>query len=79
VASLPPTGTLTLGWHRLEVFAALIDGPTMLAASLWIVYAAWWRCWKRWTRSCGRSTTSTTLPCSRSAGPDARCQPPWGL
>ena len=43
VASLPPTDTRTFGWHRLEVFAALINGLTMLAASLWILYAAWGR------------------------------------
>ena len=33
VASLPPTDTRTFGWHRVEVFAALINGLTMLAAS----------------------------------------------
>lgn len=43
VASLPPTDTRTFGWHRVEVFAALINGLTMLAASLWILYAAWGR------------------------------------
>ncbi len=43
VASLPPTDTRTFGWHRVEVFAALINGLTMLAASLWILYEAWSR------------------------------------
>ena len=43
VASLLPTDTRTFGWHRVEVFAALINGLTMLAASLWILYAAWGR------------------------------------
>jgi len=43
VASLPPTDTRTFGWHRVEVFAALINGLTMLAASLWILYEAWGR------------------------------------
>lgn len=28
VASLPPTDTRTFGWHRVEVFAALINGLT---------------------------------------------------
>jgi len=43
VALLPPTDTRTFGWHRVEVFAALINGLTMLAVSLGILYAAWGR------------------------------------
>ncbi len=43
IATLPPTDTRTFGWHRVEVFAALINGLTMLAASLWILYEAWSR------------------------------------
>lgn len=43
VASLPPTDTRTFGWHRVEVLAALINGLTMLAASIWILYVAWGR------------------------------------
>ncbi len=43
VAALPPTDTRTFGWHRAEVFASLINGLTVLAASLWILYKAWGR------------------------------------
>jgi cobalt-zinc-cadmium efflux system protein len=43
VAMLPPTDTRTFGWHRVEVFASLTNGLTMLAASLWILYEAWGR------------------------------------
>jgi len=43
VAMLPPTDTRTFGWHRVEVFAALVNGLTMLGASLWILYEAWRR------------------------------------
>jgi len=43
VALLPPTDTRTFGWHRVEVFASLINALTMLGASLWILYEAWGR------------------------------------
>ena len=43
VAALPADDRHTYGWHRLEVFAALANGVTLLAITLAIFYEAWGR------------------------------------
>jgi cobalt-zinc-cadmium efflux system protein len=43
VASLPADDRHTYGWHRLEVFAALANGVTLLAITIAIFYEAWER------------------------------------
>jgi cobalt-zinc-cadmium efflux system protein len=43
VSTLPSTDTKTYGYHRTEVFAALINGFTLFLISLWIFYKAWGR------------------------------------
>ena len=43
VAALPADDRHTYGWHRLEVFAALANGITLLAITLAIFYEAWGR------------------------------------
>lgn len=40
LAGLPATDTRTYGWHRTEVFAALINGVTLVAISGLILYEA---------------------------------------
>jgi cobalt-zinc-cadmium efflux system protein len=42
-ASLPADDRHTFGWHRLEVFAALANGITLLAITAVILYEAWER------------------------------------
>jgi len=43
VAALPADDRHTYGWHRLEVFAALANGITLLAITFGIFYEAWER------------------------------------
>lgn len=43
VSALPADDRHTYGWHRLEVFAALANGVTLLAITLAIFYEAWER------------------------------------
>ncbi len=43
ICSMPPTETRTYGWHRSEVFAAFINGVTLLFVSLIIFYEAYQR------------------------------------
>ncbi|CAG0948750.1 Cadmium, cobalt and zinc/H(+)-K(+) antiporter [Anaerolineae bacterium] len=43
VAALPADDRHTYGWHRLEVFAALANGVTLLAITVGIFYEAWER------------------------------------
>ena len=43
VAALPADDRHTYGWHRLEVFAALANGITLLAITIGIFYEAWGR------------------------------------
>ena len=43
LALLPATSTKTYGWHRAEIFAALINGSLLLAMSLILFYEAWHR------------------------------------
>ena len=42
-AALPPDDRHTYGWHRLEVFAALANGVTLLGITAAIFYEAWGR------------------------------------
>ena len=42
-AAFPPDDRHTYGWHRLEVFAALANGITLLAITLAIFYETWER------------------------------------
>jgi cobalt-zinc-cadmium efflux system protein len=44
LSAMPPDDTHSFGWHRLEVFAALINGLTLLAISIGI----WVEAIKRW-------------------------------
>lgn len=44
LASLPPDDTHSYGWHRLEVFAALINGLTLFAIAIGI----WVEALERW-------------------------------
>jgi cobalt-zinc-cadmium efflux system protein len=44
LANLPPDDTHSYGWHRLEVFAALINGLTLFAIAIGI----WVEAFKRW-------------------------------
>jgi cobalt-zinc-cadmium efflux system protein len=44
LANLPPDDTHSFGWHRLEVFAALINGLTLFAIAIGI----WVEAFKRW-------------------------------
>ncbi len=44
LANLPPDDTHSYGWHRLEVFAALINGLTLLVIAIGI----WVEAVKRW-------------------------------
>ena len=43
ICAMPPTETRTYGWHRSEVFAAFINGVTLLFVSLVIFYEAYQR------------------------------------
>lgn len=43
VAALPADDRHTYGWHRLEVFAALANGVTLLGITIAIFYEAWER------------------------------------
>ena len=43
VALRPATAQRTFGYHRAEVLAALANGTTLLASSIWIVAEAWQR------------------------------------
>src|SRR3990167_8689509 len=43
ICSFPPTETRTYGWHRMEVFAAFINGTTLLFISAFILYKAYFR------------------------------------
>lgn len=43
IASLPANTRRTFGYHRAEVFAALINGLTLLGLAFFIVYAAYGR------------------------------------
>ncbi len=43
VAALPADDRHTYGWHRVEVFAALLNGITLLGITLAIFYEAWER------------------------------------
>jgi cobalt-zinc-cadmium efflux system protein len=43
LAAFPATDTRTYGWHRSEVFAALINGVTLIAISGVILYEAYGR------------------------------------
>ncbi len=40
LSTLPPTSKRTYGYHRAEVFAALINGVSLLGVSGWIFYEA---------------------------------------
>ncbi len=40
LSTLPPTSKRTYGYHRAEVFAALINGVSLLGVSSWIFYEA---------------------------------------
>jgi len=44
LANLPPDDTHSYGWHRLEVFAALINGLTLFVIAIGI----WVEAFKRW-------------------------------
>jgi len=44
LANLPPNDTHSYGWHRLEVFAALINGLTLFAIAIGI----WVEALERW-------------------------------
>ncbi|MFM8315012.1 MAG: cation diffusion facilitator family transporter, partial [Deltaproteobacteria bacterium] len=41
VAKRPATEGKTYGYYRAEILAALINGATLIAISLWICYEAW--------------------------------------
>lgn len=43
LSDLPPTSKRTYGYHRAEVFAAFINGVSLLAVSGWIFYEAYHR------------------------------------
>jgi cobalt-zinc-cadmium efflux system protein len=43
LASMPVSDTRTYGWHRAEIFAAFINGITLLLVSFVILYEAWAR------------------------------------
>lgn len=43
ICSFPPTEKRTYGWHRMEVFAAFINGSTLLFISIFIFYKAYLR------------------------------------
>jgi len=43
LASMPASDTRTYGWHRAEIFAAFINGITLLLISFVILYKAWMR------------------------------------
>jgi len=43
LAQRPPTVRRTYGWHRAEVFAALINALTLLAIAVWIFHEAYHR------------------------------------
>jgi cobalt-zinc-cadmium efflux system protein len=43
VAALPADDRHTYGWHRIEVFAALLNGITLLGITVAIFYEAWER------------------------------------
>lgn len=43
ICSFPPTEKRTYGWHRMEVFAAFINGTTLLFVSAFILYRAYFR------------------------------------
>ena len=38
-----PTPTRTFGYHRLEIFAAFLNGIMLIGISVWIIYEAWQR------------------------------------
>ena len=40
LSTLPPTSKRTYGYHRTEVFAALINGLSLIAVAGWIFYVA---------------------------------------
>jgi cobalt-zinc-cadmium efflux system protein len=43
LAGLPATDRRTYGWHRAEIFASLINGITLIAMAIGILWAAWER------------------------------------
>lgn len=43
ISHRPATDTKTYGYHRLEIFAAFINGVTLVVISLWIFYEGWKR------------------------------------
>jgi len=43
LASMPVSDTRTYGWHRAEIFAAFINGITLVLVSFVILYEAWGR------------------------------------
>ncbi len=38
-----PTPTRTFGYHRVEIFAAFVNGLMLVGISIWIIYEAWQR------------------------------------
>jgi cobalt-zinc-cadmium efflux system protein len=44
-AQRPATSTRTYGYYRIEILAALVNGATLIALSVWIFVAAW----ERWS------------------------------
>jgi len=43
ISQKPPTTEKTFGYYRAEILAALVNGATLVAASLWIFIEAWRR------------------------------------
>ncbi|MFA5858276.1 MAG: cation diffusion facilitator family transporter [Elusimicrobiota bacterium] len=43
LSQYPPTEKRTYGWHRAEVFVAMINSGTLIFLSLWIIYEAYQR------------------------------------
>lgn len=43
IAQKPPTERNTYGYYRAEILAALLNGATLVAIALWIIYEAWER------------------------------------
>ncbi len=43
IAQRPATPVKTYGYYRAEILAALINGATLIAVSIWICYEAWER------------------------------------
>jgi len=43
IAQKPPTHEKTYGYYRAEILVALVNGATLVAVSLWLMYEAWHR------------------------------------